>query len=327
MQSVNFGIIGAGRIAKRMANAIKWTPGVSLKAIASTSLERAQQFAHEFGAKDAYGSYEQMAQDKEIDVIYIATLHKDHYENALMCLEKGKNLLIEKPITMNKKQAKILFQKAAEKRLFIMEGMWTRLLPSVLYVKEAIRKGHIGEVRSMTVSFGVKRDAVSSPRQFNRDLAGGALLDIGIYCLAFSDIIFEQKPQEIYSACYISDEYKTDLEHSVILKYANGQQAMFNCSICNYYNNTAFIYGTKGHIEMPRFNACQKVIVRQLEEYPLEIAFPHKVCGFEYELEHVAKCIREGAIVSDVNPPDATLSIMEQMDTIRAAWNLNYPCE
>ncbi len=327
MRNVNFGIIGAGRIAKRMANAIRWTSGVSLKGIASTSLERAQQFAREFGAKDAYGSYEQLTQDKEIDVVYIATLHKDHYENALMCLENGKNLLIEKPITMNKRQAQVLFQKAAEKQLFIMEGMWTRFLPSVLYVKEAIKKGLIGEVRSMTISFGVKRDAVSSPRQFYRDMAGGALLDIGVYCLAFSDIIFEQDPKKIYSACNISDEYGTDLEHSVILKYTNGQQTVFNCSVCNFYNNTAFIYGTNGHIEMPRFNACQKVIVRQLEEYPLEVAFPHKVCGFEYELEHVAQRIRDGVIVSDVNPPEFTLSIMEQMDTIRAAWNLNYPCE
>lgn len=323
---IEFGILAAGSIAQKMAGTLRSVEGVHLLAVASREKEKAESFARRYGAPRAYGSYRGLMEDADVDVIYIATPHSHHFEVARECLEHGKNLLIEKPVTVNAAQAEELFRLAEQKHLFVMEAMWMRFLPGMRYVLDLVRQGAIGEVKRLTADFGMARTVKLKPRQFLPELAGGVLLDMGIYCLTLASMLFGDEPSRVVSACE-KNEYGTDQQDAVALFYPGGRQAVLSCSLSADSGSTAVIGGTAGSITLPRFVSAQKVVLLQHREIPVEVPFVNPACGFEYEVRHVAECLNAGKTVSGIHPPEQTIAMMRLMDRIRKDWSLTYPCE
>jgi dihydrodiol dehydrogenase / D-xylose 1-dehydrogenase (NADP) len=326
MDRIRFGIIGTGKIARKMANTLRWSVDAELIAIASRDKQKAKDFAAEFSINNSYGSYEDLAKDPNVDVVYIATPHTFHFENTILCLEQGKHVLVEKPIAVNGTQARQMFSFAEKKGLFLMEAMWTKFLPGLEYAMDLIKKGNIGNVVRLSAEVGFKRDARTTPRQFLPELAGGALLDIGIYCLTIAAMVFGHEPEKMVSSC-IKNIYGTDQQDTVVLQYSGDRQAVLSFAFSAQFRNTAEIYGTQGIISLPRFATGQKVILHQTDEPIIEIPFVNRTGGFEYEVSHIAKCISEGKTQSNIHTKAHTLAILDQMDSLRKEWGLCYPSE
>ena len=322
-EKLKFGILAAGNIATKMAETLNWMEDADLVAVAARELSRAQAFAEKYHIPKAYGSYEELAADPEIQVIYIASPHSHHYEHAMLCLEHGKHVMCEKTFTVNARQAGAVFEKAAEKKLFIMEMVWTRFLPAIRKAKELIAAGAIGELTQVLCDFGIDRDRV---RLQLPELAGGALLDTGIYPLTIASIFLGDDVKRWMTSATLSDK-GVDLSHASILEYAGGQRAVLSSCINNWTRGSAFVYGKKGWIELPRFHGCQKLIVTLTDQEPVEYDLPFACNGFEYEVQETIDCIRAGKTVSDVMPPEQTLALLRLMDALRESWGMRFPCE
>lgn len=321
--ALNIGIIGPGHIAHKMAQTVAETEGVRLYAVASRSGEKAEKFGKSYGAERFYGSYEELSEDKSVDLIYIATPHAFHSEIALMCLDKGKNVLIEKPAAVNSRQAREIFKKAEEKGLFAGEAMWSRFLPLQKTVNEIIKSGEIGDVVSVTANTGGYLSTV--PRLILPELAGGALLDVGIYSLNFASMIIDE-PIEKISTDAILTEKGVDAQNAFIITYKSGKMAVLGSSILSQSDLKAVVYGTKGRIEGDFiFNFSQIRIITQEGERTIEK--PQQITGFEYELLSAVKAISEGKTESPEMPHSETVKMLEIMDELRKRWGVRYPFE
>ncbi|MCF8001894.1 MAG: Gfo/Idh/MocA family oxidoreductase, partial [Halanaerobiales bacterium] len=203
--TINWGIIGTGFIAQTLADEFKYINQGKITAVASRSREKAEEFTQKNNIEKSYSSYEDLAKDDEIDVVYIATPHNLHFENTLLCLNNNKHVLCEKPIAVNEKQTKEMFKLAKEKELFLMEAMWTYFLPPILKVKEWIEEGKIGDIRLLTARVGINAIKKENKRLFDPALAGGALLDTGIYPVALSNYLLKGKPKDINASSYLGE--------------------------------------------------------------------------------------------------------------------------
>jgi len=246
---MKWGIIGLGKIAEKFAIALASTENSVLHAVASRDLLKAQSFSSKFNVPESHGSYEAMLDSKDIDVVYIATPHNLHFENAKACLSAGKHVLCEKPFTVRADEAEELFRLAREKNLFIMEALWTRFLPVFRHVFEWLEGGEIGTPSFLDSSFGFVSCEDYHARLFNPGLAGGALLDIGTYNIDISQWILKKNPVEVYADAFLGQS-GVDERTSVILKYSDGEASQFTCSLrCNLPNDFT-IYGKKGSIRI-----------------------------------------------------------------------------
>lgn len=319
----NLGIIGLGHIANKMADTAVKTDGVRLYAVASRTLEKAEEFGKSRGAIKCYGSYEELAEDKDVDLIYIATPHAFHSDIALMCLDKGKNVLIEKPAAVNGRQAREIFKKAEEKNLFAGEAMWSRFLPLQKTVNDIIKSGEIGEVVSVTANTGGYLSNV--PRLILPELAGGALLDVGIYSLNFASMIIDE-PIEKISTDAILTEKGIDAQNAFIITYKSGKMAILGSSILSESDLKAVVYGTKGRIEGDFIFNFSKIKVITPEGNRITEK-PKQITGFEYELLSAVKAISEGKTESPEMPHSETVKMLDIMDRLRNEWGVRYPFE
>jgi dihydrodiol dehydrogenase / D-xylose 1-dehydrogenase (NADP) len=324
--NIRWGILGTGKIANVFADNLKEVALTDLVAVGSRDADRAKSFAKKHAIEKSYDSYEALAKDKDINVIYISTPHTLHCENAIMCLNHGKAVLCEKPFAINAEEARRMILTAKKQNLFLMEAMWTRFLPAIQKAKKWIDKGKIGKVKIVNADFGFRASFDKHHRLFNPELGGGALLDVGVYALAFCSMVFEKKPQEIKSIVKMA-KTAVDEQAVIILRYDDDQLATITCSTRVDTPNEATIMGTKGRVHIPAkfWGAERAVLIRKKQNKEQKAPYGGK--GFVYEIEEANRCLRQNRLQSEYMPLNETLAIMETMDAIRSQWKLSYPTE
>ena len=322
---INWGIIGPGSIANRFAGGLAAVPGAKLHAIGSRTQEKADEFADKHGAPKRYASYEALAEDPDVQVVYIATPHPQHKGAAMLCLEHGKSVLLEKPFTVNAKEAAEVIDFARAKDFFVMEAMWARFFPGMRKVRELIAAGTIGEARMLQADFGFRTDVNPEGRLFNLALAGGGLLDVGVYPISLASMLFGA-PTEVSGLAQIG-ETGVDEMAAVTLKYGGGQLASVVTGVRINTPSEATVFGTDGSIKLhaPFWNVSKLTVNAGGKTEDMET--PYENGGFNYEAQEVMDCLRAGKNESAVMPLGETLTIMQTMDTLRAQWGLKYPME
>jgi len=322
MEKIKWGIVGAGNIANKFAMAIKNVEGAELTSVASRSEENGRMFADKHGIKNVFVGYEEMAKSELVDAVYIATPHTFHKPCAEIFLNAKKHVLCEKPVCVNVKQAVKLAECANKNGVFLMEAMWTRFLPAIKEALSIVANGEIGEIRGVKADFCYSITPEEDPKIFKNEMAGGSLLDVGIYGLNFASIFLGDNPETIVSTADVADG--VDCQTNVLMKYANGTIASVSSAINTLKPETGYIYGTKGYIEVPQFYGAQEIIVN-VNNTQRHISKPSIGDGFEEEIIEVCNCIRCGKTQSDVMPMTKSIRILEQMDCVRQQINLRYP--
>ncbi|UYZ22559.1 Gfo/Idh/MocA family protein [Mesobacillus jeotgali] len=323
---IKWGILGTGGIASAFARDLEFAKHTEKTAIGSRTIESAEKFAEEHGVSRAYGSYEELMLDPDVNAIYIATPHTFHKENVLACLRAGKAVLCEKPFTINSGELEEIIQFARDQKLFLMEAMWTRFLPPIVKVKEWIESGKIGEVLLVKADFGFRASWNPEGRLLNPALGGGALLDVGIYPVTFASMIFGTKPEKILSTAHIG-ETGVDEQFSIIMSYPAGKTATLNGAFRVDLTNEAYILGTEGYIRIPSFHSAKSAFLYKNGEEAESFQDDRQAAGYAFEIEEVGRCLNQGLLESPVVPLDESLKIMKLMDEIRGQWGLKYPFE
>lgn len=319
------GIMGAGTIAIKMANTIKEMEDVTCYAIASRSLKKAEAFKEEYGFEVAYGSYEELAKDDNVDLVYIATPHSEHHDNAIMAMNYGRNVLCEKAFAVNAKEAREMIEVAKEKKVYLAEAIWTRYMPYREIVEGLIKEDKIGEIISVSGNLGYS--LMNIERNIRPELAGGALLDIGVYPINFASIFLGDEIESVVSTC-VKMETGVDETNAIILKYKSGQLAVLSSTFRGGSDQQGIIYGTKGYIIVRELNNPVGVeIYNNQGELVEKVSLPKKISGYEYEVMEAARAIKEGRRECAQAPHDITIKIMELMDSIRKEWGIKYPFE
>jgi predicted dehydrogenase len=321
-----WGIIGPGRIANKFAAALSLAEGASLGAVASRNADRAREFAGKFGASAYYDNYEALANDPAIDAIYIATPHGYHCEHALLCLQKGKAVLCEKPMALSNSQAQLMIAAAKENKTFLMEAMWTRFLPVMEKTLELIRDGQIGTVRQVRADFGFNAPFDPDGRLYNLRLGGGALLDIGVYTI-FLCLLLLGEPDNILSAAHLAPT-GADETCQALFQYADGRSAIISSTLACNTSLTAEIAGTKGMIQIPApWYKTDRLVIQREGEGLSPFSLDPMINGFEYEIRETMECLEKGLIESPRMPHAFSLTMSRVMDTIREQCGIRYPGE
>ena len=324
-RKIRWAILGAGKIAHKFATDFKFVENAELIAVASRDKNRAKTFASQYDIPEIY-SYDELYNSSKIDAVYIATPHNFHFEQALKCLENKKAVLCEKPITINTSQFNSLIEIARKNNVFLMEAMWTYFIPSVIQAKKWIKEGKIGTVKIVQADFGYKMEFNPHSRLFDPSLAGGALLDLGVYPISFSQYIMEKMPEIILATAIFS---KTDVDEttSILLNYNNATANLF-CSVVSRTINTGYIFGENGYIVLPDFHKAfsaklctpDHVILDSFEDN-------RKSWGYNYEIQHVTDNFLKGSVESDIASFSISLQVQEIMTEIRRQIGLKYPGE
>ncbi|KAJ0402175.1 hypothetical protein ATCC90586_008774 [Pythium insidiosum] len=381
-RALRWGFIGCGKISSDFANALKSVPDAVLHACAARSSSSAEAFASTHGFKRAYSSYEQLCADPEVDVVYIGTLHVSHFEHSLLALEQRKHVLVEKPMTMNATQAAAhsllaleqrkhvlvekpmtmnatqaaaVIRKAQDKKLFLMEGMWTRFFPAVRFVREQLQKHVIGDVHHVQADIGF-RFAPDNARLWERALGGGGLLDIGIYPLAFVTMVLGGDPERVTASGKLSDG-GVDVYGAVTLEYSGNRFASVQYSCLADFAETVTIVGSKGrlHIHTPSHHPTHVTTTtyladgstaEQLTVFPAPVAHPSATAfnyggsegfvyeaqavthaGFVYEAQAVTHAVQRGETQQHEYPLTESLALMKIMDAIRQQLGVRYEAD
>ena len=317
------GIIGAGWIAEKMAQAIAPLKDIEVYAIASRSIQKAESFAKEYNIPKAYGSYAEMVTDPQVDLVYIATPHSHHFEHSMLALESGKPVLVEKAFTANAAQAEKLIQTAKEKGVFITEAIWTRYMPLSHKVKEIMESGIIGEPRIITATLCYMME--NKERIVRADLCGGALLDLGVYALNFARMYFGTDIVRTVSNCHLGPT-GMDMHESISLSFADGRMANLQSGALCLNDRQGIISGTEGYIRIDNINCPESIEVWRNYELVQKFEKPaDMVNGYEYQVIECKRCIEKGLTESPMMPHEETVSIMKQMDSLRKEWGVRYP--
>lgn len=323
---INWGILGTGNIAHQFARGLDVLSDAKLIAVGSRSIDRAAKFASEFHIPNKHGSYTELANDSDVDVVYVATPHPFHKEDSILCLKSGKAVLCEKPLAINAKQVKEMIECARESQKFLMEAMWTRFLPVIVKVRQWLTEGVIGEVRMLKADFGFRSGWNPEGRLLNPELAGGALLDVGVYTIAMASMVLDSEPSKVESIIHIG-ETGVDEQSAVLLGYDDGQLAILSCAVRTNIPQDSQILGTEGSIYIPDFWHATSATLSVSGKEPEKFEMPFEGNGYNYEAVEVMKCLREDKLESDVMPLDESLSIMKIIDKVREQWKLEYPME
>ncbi len=326
MADVKWGVLAPGRIAHNFARGLAAAEGARLVAVGSRDSARSEEFAKQHGAERWYGSYEELVNDAEVDVVYVANPHNFHRDSSILCLEHGKAVLCEKPFTVNAIEAQEIADAALVNDRFVMEAMWTRFMPLMQQARAWIDAGRIGDVRIVQASHGFRSPWNPEGRLLNPDLAGGALLDVGIYVTSFAYWMTRMDPTEIAAVAEIG-KTGVDEQTAITLRYDNGAIASLVCAIQARTQHIAAVYGTEGWIEFPEsFWKGTKAILHRGEEQTV-FEQPHIANGHEWQAMEVGRCLSEGKKTSSILPVDESVRIMKTLDTVREQIGLVYPFE
>ena len=323
---LRWGILGTGFIADLQVRDLV-DNGFAVQAVGSRSLETSQAFASRFGIPTAHGSYEDLAADPDVDVVYVATPHVFHHENALLALNAGKHVLVEKAFTINARQAQEIVDLAAGKGLVALEAMWTRFLPHMARLREIVAGGTLGEVRKVVASHNQDLPKDPAHRLNDPALGGGALLDLGVYPVSFSFDVFGA-PQRILASAALTAT-GVDRQTAAIFEYADGQQALVDCALDTAGNNRAAIIGTGGWVEIEsvwynptpfsRYDASGNIVERFDE--------PVQGRGMQYQAAELERLVREGLTAGTLLPPGESVAIMAALDEVRRQIGLTYDAD
>jgi predicted dehydrogenase len=324
-KKIRWGIIGCGHIAKTFTQSFKASKGGYLKSCAASDVERAQNFAAEHGIRHVHASYQALVADSDIDVIYIATTHNFHFAHIMLCLENNKHVLCEKPLTINAKQALQVKKTAEAKGLLVLEAVWTRFLPAIDALKQSLAEGAIGPIKSMYANFSLNRIMADEHRLLNPRLAGGALLDLGIYPITMADIVFDEIPEKAIASA-IMTHTGVDEVSNYLLSYMGGKTALLSAGFRQAAPTECLIYGEKGYIRVPHFLGAKGYEIcldgQATQHIQFDYVDEHK---FSFEINHVNKCLQDNKSSSELLPLSKSLQLIELMDDLRGQFNLVYP--
>ncbi|RIK43496.1 MAG: dehydrogenase [Chloroflexi bacterium] len=321
-----WGILAPGNIARKFVTGVQALADHEVIAVGSRDQARADAFADEFGIRNRHASYEALAADPEVDAIYVATPHPMHKENTLTSLRAGKHVLCEKPFTINAAEAQVIINEARERKLFLMEAMWTRFIPLMAEVRRLIADGAIGKVRMVSADFGYRAGFRPESRAFDLALGGGALLDVGVYPISLASMLLGT-PDRITGLADLG-QTGVDEQSAFILGYPGGELAILYTAVRTSTPQEAIIMGENGMIRIhPPFWIPNKMTLTIAGRGAQEVEIPYEANGYNYEAAEVANCVRAGKLESDIMTLDESLSIMQTMDAIRAQWRMKYPME
>lgn len=315
MGKINMAVIGTGYMAGIMADTMRGVSHVRSYAVGSRDLDRAMQFGRDHGFKKAYGSYEELVEDRKIDLVYIATPNSEHYENMKLCIEHGKAVLCEKPFTLNAQQAQEIFRLAQENDVFVAEAMWIRYLPFYDQIQTVMASNVIGDPIMLTANLSYNVENIA--RMTDRDLGGGALMDLGVYALNFASMIFGDDIQRI-SASSTLTQTGVDESDSITLVYNDGKMAALNCSMSCIGDRRGVVQGTRGFIVIENINNFETMSVYDSSYTKIgSYKRPRQKTGYEYELQECASAIKSGWKETPKMTHAQTLSILHMTDHIR----------
>lgn len=322
---MKIGIMGAGNIAGTLAATMIKMEEVDCYAVASRTLEKAQAFAKEYGIQKAYGSYAEMLADPEVELVYVATPHSHHYRNMKACIEAGKHVLCEKAFTANAKQAEEIFALAKEKDVLVTEAIWTRYMPSRQIINDLLAEGVIGEVKTLTANLDY---AVGHLERMRRpELAGGALLDVGVYPLNFALMHFGSRIAGKHSMAHLT-ETGVDGQNVITLSYEDDRLAVLTSGMYGLSDRQGIFYGSEGWMVVDNVNDPLEVKVYGKDRSLIrEIAMPEQISGYEYEIRETIECIRKGERECPSMSHADTLEVMRLLDEFRSEWGIRYPDE
>ncbi len=328
-QTIRWAILGCGKIARKFASDLQWVENAKLVAIAAREQLSADAFAKDFPVEYKHNSYKALAENPEVDVIYIATPHALHYEHVMLCLQHKKALLVEKAFAINYSQTKQMIDFAKSQQTFLMEAFWTRFLPHYLKVKEMIAQGQVGAIQYINAEFGFKPTSPVSQRIYDPALGGGSLLDVGVYPV-FLALDLLGKPDHI-QASIVPAPSGVDEQCSIQFKYNNGAMANLFSSFATNLATGADIAGDQGRLRLThRFHGP----TTELEFYPGVVDSKQTIAfekargnGYEYEAQHVNNCIKKGLIESPLRTHCDTLLLTQTLDQIRSIVGIRYPAD
>lgn len=325
MGTFKVAILGAGSIAKLMADTLNGMEGVECYAVGARNYDRAQAFADEHGFTKAFGSYEEMLGDPEIDLVYIATPHSHHYDHIKLCVEYKKNILCEKAFTVNAKQAEEVLKLAEDNSVFLTEAIWTRYMPMRTMIDEVISSGKLGKVTSLSANLGY--NVMHIERMIKPELAGGALLDLSVYALNFASMVFGDDVETMHASVVKADT-GVDAQNNIVITYKDGKMAtLYNTGLCNT-DREGVVNGDKGYMKIDNINNYQGYKIYNSNHELIEtVKAPQQITGYEYEVMASQKAIAEGKLECEEMPHAQTIHMMQVMDAIREQWGIVYPCE
>jgi predicted dehydrogenase len=313
MDELRWGIVGPGRIARGVVQDFEHVEGSRVAAVASRSIDRARAFAEDFGIERAHGSYRALIEDPDVDVLYIATPHPQHLPVAVAAMQAGKAVLVEKSLTATVEGAETLVDTARRHEVFAMEAMWTRFQPAIVAARDLIADGAIGEVRTVQADLGVQRAFDPEDRLFSKELAGGAILDLGVYVVSFAQHFLGVPDRMELTGSLTSTG--VDLDAAMLLAYDDGRAGLVSCSLRGPSPGTARIIGTDGWIDVAsRFHHPHEVTLTRPDQQPRLIEAPPLGTGYSHELIEVSDCLRAGAKESSVMPLDDSLAVQRLLN-------------
>jgi predicted dehydrogenase len=315
--TVRWGIVGPGRIASKVVADFPHVPGAEAVAVASRSIERARAFAAEHGLARAHGSYRELVDDPDVDVLYIATPHPQHRAVALAAVRAGKGVLVEKAFTVTPQATREVVAAAAQAGAFAMEAMWTRFQPAVARMRELVADGAVGEVRAVQADLGVRNPLRPGDRFVAPELGGGALFDLTVYPISFAQMLLGT-PTAVAAHGVVTTE-GVDLEESIVLAFASGATAVLTATLRCATPGQARVFGTEGWIDvLPRFHHPDTIVLHRAGREPEEISRPHVGGGYVHELVEVTECVAAGRTESAVMPLADTVVVQDVMGEVAA---------
>lgn len=326
MDTIRWGILGTGKIARLFAEDLALLPDAELAAVGSRAQATADAFGDAFGVPRRHASYEALVADDAVDVVYVATPHVFHAEHTLLALEAGNAVLCEKPLAMNAGEAKTMIEAAQSRELFLMEALWTRFLPLMDDVRRQLDAGAIGAPQWLQADIGAYVPFDPAHRMYDPALGGGALLDLGIYPVMLALWLFG--PPDDFQATAVMGKTGVDEQDAISFQYADGRQAVLAATTRTDGARLATIGGPEGQIQIQRpWWKGQRLTLTYADKSSETIARPYTGNGYQFEAAHVTECVQQGQKESPVMPLEASLQLMRTLDRIRAQWGLTYPGE
>jgi predicted dehydrogenase len=319
-----WGILAPGKMSAKFVRGLKLLDNVELYAVGSRDPERSRQFASDFGFKKSYGSYEELAEDNSVDVIYIASPHSYHYEHTMLCLKNKKAVLCEKAFALNSMEAEEMISEAAKQKVFLMEALWPQFQPVYQKTMEILKSGEPGKLIHLDARFSFQALFNPSDRKFNLSLGGGSLLDIGIYPVIDS-LCFMGVPDDIVARASFTETGSED-SVSMILSYTDGRMATLYSSFRTLAGIGCDLFCENGNLFFSRKrDMSQQLIVEINGKENIKHSLLPEGMGYQYEAIEVMKCLDEGKLESSVVPHSFTRDLMKTLDRVRQAAGIKYP--
>ncbi len=324
MKTIRWGIVGPGNIAHKFARTVQNVEGATLAAVCGISMEESRPFAEKYGIPQAFCDNNEMAAFDGIDAVYISTPHSFHAPCAELYIKAGKHILCEKPLCVTAKEAERLQKLAEEHQVFIMEAMWMRFLPAVQAAAKAAKEGAIGQIKSLRAAVCGIVSPQNAPRMYRNELAGGSLMDTGVYALHFAHLILGE-PLEIRALSKV--EGGVDHHTEILLRYQSGATASLCCGMDFRSPKDGYIFGDSGQIRLPVFYGATSWCLTLGRDPEQTFDCPCLGDGFEEEVQEACDCIRAGKLQSEIHPISGTVAVMKQMDEIRRQIGLTFPAD